>query len=294
MRDRNDPGTGTDQQALTLSREMQSSRNEMYNRLRAIIDNATQAVRSLKEENAALAQRNLELEDRTAALEQRLRLLTSGLTQDEQALKQSIDRLAQTLQMPIAPAAPAPASAAAPSAAPASAPVAPEPPAPAPAPEPTPPAEATARPEPTPEAPSIQEMAASTELPIAVREVPQEPAAVARAEPAGEPTPPGPGHAAPTAEMPAAATTGGVYTLITYPFVRFSDLGQFQAALQRLQGIHDVQVRRFAQGTLEMTARYEGETDLMTALRGMTTEIEEVREEAPYRLRIRLRARTDA
>jgi hypothetical protein len=53
-------------------------------------------------------------------------------------------------------------------------------------------------------------------------------------------------------------------------------------------------VRRFAQGTLEMTTRYEGETDLITALRGLTTEIEEVREEAPYRLRIRLRARTDA
>jgi hypothetical protein len=96
-----------------------------------------------------------------------------------------------------------------------------------------------------------------------------------------------------TSETPAV-TTGGVYTLITYPFVRFSDLGQFQAALQRLQGVHDVQVRRFAQGTLEMTARYEGETNLATALRGLTAEIEEVREEAPYRLRVRLRARADA
>ena len=100
-------------------------------------------------------------------------------------------------------------------------------------------------------------------------------------------------HAGDTSEMPAV-TTGGVYTLITYPFVRFSDLGQFQAALQRLQGVHDVQVRRFAQGTLEMTARYEGETDLIAALSGLTGEIEEVREEAPYRLRIRLRARTDS
>jgi hypothetical protein len=129
--------------------------------------------------------------------------------------------------------------------------------------------------------------------PVAVREMPEPPADAPPPAPTPEPAPAMMDHAGDTAEMPAV-TTGGVYTLITYPFVRFSDLGQFQAALQRLQGVHDVQVRRFAQGTLEMTARYEGETNLVTALRGLTAEIEEVREEAPYRLRVRLRARTDA
>ena len=298
MRDPNDSNARSDQNALIVSADTSgSSRNELLNRLRAIIDDATQSVRTLKEENAVLAQHNRELEDRTEALEQRLRLLTAGITQDEQALRQSVDRLAQTLQMPVAPAA-APAqsaAASAPAPTPASAPDAPEPPPDAP--PAAPPASEAAMPEqdappPAAEAPTAPEVATEPEPPVA-REVPESPVSAPPPAPPVEPAPAATDHAASTGEMPAA-TTGGVYTLITYPFVRFSDLGQFQAALQRLQGVHDVQVRRFAQGTLEMTARYEGETSLVTALRGLTAEIEEVREEAPYRLRVRLRARTDA
>ena len=94
--------------------------------------------------------------------------------------------------------------------------------------------------------------------------------------------------------MVAAAKQDAAYTLIAYPFVRFSDLGQFQAALQKLAGVHDIQVRRFAQGTLEMRIGYDGGPDLVSALRTLETEVEDVREEAPDRLRLRLRASHDA
>ena len=89
------------------------------------------------------------------------------------------------------------------------------------------------------------------------------------------------------------APEDGSYTLIAYPFVRFSDLGQFQAALQKLSGVHDVQVRRFAQGTLEMRVGYTGTTDLATTLRSLVTEVEDVQEEEPSRLRVRLRTSQD-
>lgn len=94
-------------------------------------------------------------------------------------------------------------------------------------------------------------------------------------------------EAAPAAQ--SAARSDDAYTLVAYPFVRFSDLGQFQAALQKLGGVHDVQVRRFAQGTLEMRIGYTGTTDLATTLRTLTTEVEDVQEEEPSRLRVRLR-----
>jgi hypothetical protein len=279
MRDRNNPNAMSDQNAPMPGMDAQGNdRNELLKRLRAIIDEATQSVRSLKEENAALVQYNRQLEDRTTALEQRLRLLTSGITQDEQDLRQSVDRLSQTLQMPVgaagSPAQPTTTSA------PAHAPVTSALPDATPASDASVPAtmsEPAARD--AAESPATPEMAALSELP---------------AEPVTSGVVPEPAPTTDSGMEPPAVTTGGVYTLITYPFVRFSDLGQFQAALQRLQGVHDVQVRRFAQGTLEMTTRYEGETDLIMALRGLTTEIEEVREEAPYRLRIRLHARTDA
>jgi hypothetical protein len=264
-----------------------SDRTELYNRLRAIIDDATQSVRSLKEENAGLVQRNQTLEERLQTLEGQLRLLNAGLTRDEQALKHSIDRLAQTLQMPV-PAATAPREIAR----------TPVNDAPAPASMPVAPVEEMPQPEtqlPS-EAPAMPEPAAEMDPPQGADEVTEPPAIAPAAEPMPERVPTPIDRGAETTEMPAASTattTGGVYTLITYPFVRFSDLGQFQAALQRLQGVHDVQVRRFAQGTLEMTARYEGDVDLSTALRGLTAEIEEVSEEAPYRLRVRLRARAD-
>lgn len=80
----------------------------------------------------------------------------------------------------------------------------------------------------------------------------------------------------------------GTYALVVYPFTRFSDLGQFQSALQELVGIHDVQVRRFAQGTLEMRLSYDGNSPLPQALRGLPIKVEEVDEEEPYRLRVRL------
>ncbi|HEY8292487.1 MAG TPA: hypothetical protein VIG44_08360, partial [Thermomicrobiales bacterium] len=90
-----------------------------------------------------------------------------------------------------------------------------------------------------------------------------------------------------------APRTDGTYTVVAYPFVRFSDLGQFQAALQKLTGVHDVQVRRFAQGTLEMRIGYSGGTDLATTLRTMATEVEDVQEEEPYHLRVRLHTSQD-
>ena len=124
MRDPNDPSARGEQNALVLSTDAPgSSRNELLNRLRAIIDDATQSVRTLKEENAALAQQNRQLEDQNAALEQRLRLLTAGITQDEQALRQSVDRLAEILRTPTSPAAAQPAAAL--TSAPTSAPAAP-------------------------------------------------------------------------------------------------------------------------------------------------------------------------
>ena len=58
--------------------------------------------------------------------------------------------------------------------------------------------------------------------------------------------------------------------------------------LQELVGIHDVQVRRFAQGTLEMRLGYDGVTPLPQALHNLSIGIEDVEEEEPYRLRVRL------
>ncbi len=64
--------------------------------------------------------------------------------------------------------------------------------------------------------------------------------------------------------------------------------------MQKLTGVHDVQVRRFAQGTLEMRIGYGGPTDLATTLRTLATEIEDVQEEEPYKLRVRLRTSQDS
>lgn len=289
MRDPNDPNTMTPPLGARRG-EASNERTELLNRLRAIIDDATQSVRTLKEENAALARRSRELEDRNGMLEQQLRLLTSGITQDEQALRQSIDQLAQALRMPVAPA-PASGSASLATSAPmnASADAQARGSSPSGMAEsaPPPPIAAAAEPQPTSAESHEEPIRTPTTAAIPAGSF-ETPPSVPVSDPASEVA----DHAAGTAAP--AVTTGGVYTLITYPFVRFSDLGQFQAALQRLQGVHDVQVRRFAQGTLEMTARYEGETSLSTALRNLTAEIEEVREEAPYRLRVRLRAHTDA
>jgi TolA-binding protein len=102
------------------------------------------------------------------------------------------------------------------------------------------------------------------------------------------------GEASPRASVPGAATAvqgapaSSSYALIAYPFARFSDLGQFQAAVQALSSVHNVRVRRFAQGTLEMRVDYDGSAPLTDVLRGLPLAIEEVAQEEAFRLRVRL------
>jgi hypothetical protein len=96
-------------------------------------------------------------------------------------------------------------------------------------------------------------------------------------EPAPVAAPPGQGS-------PAASS----YALIAHPFARFSDLGQFQAAVQALPSVHNVRVRRFAQGTLEMRVDYDGSAPLTDVLRGLPLPVEDVAQEEPFRLRVRL------
>lgn len=78
------------------------------------------------------------------------------------------------------------------------------------------------------------------------------------------------------------------YALIAQPFARFTDLGGFQSAVQALPGIHNVRVRRFAQGVLEMRVDYDGAAPLADLLRRLAQPVEEVTHEDPARLRIRL------
>lgn len=93
-------------------------------------------------------------------------------------------------------------------------------------------------------------------------------------------------------ESPAATgeAVPASYTVIAYPFARFADLGQFQAAVQGLPDVQSVRVRRFAQGTLEMRVEYEGKAPLTSALRDLPLDVEEIQQEEPYQLRVRLRA----
>ncbi|HEY8597292.1 MAG TPA: hypothetical protein VIL85_02610 [Thermomicrobiales bacterium] len=78
------------------------------------------------------------------------------------------------------------------------------------------------------------------------------------------------------------------YALIAQPFARFTDLGGFQSAVQALPGIHNVRVRRFAQGVLEMRVDYDGAIPLADLLRRLAYPVEEVTHEDPTHLRIRL------
>lgn len=78
------------------------------------------------------------------------------------------------------------------------------------------------------------------------------------------------------------------YVLVAQPFARFTDLGGFQAAVQALPGVHNVRVRRFAQGTLEMRVDYDGDAPLADLLRGLALPVEEIVQEGPTRLHIRL------
>jgi len=93
-------------------------------------------------------------------------------------------------------------------------------------------------------------------------------------------------------EVAPPPTPAGSYLLVAYPFGRFADLGQFQTALRAAAGVRDVRVRRFAQGVLELRLEYDGATPLTGVLRGLPLAVEEVEQEEPYRLRVRLR-RTD-
>jgi len=267
----------TDRAAL-VQQEPTDHRIELYARLRSIIDNATESIRVLKDENTTLATQNTEMTDRISTLEYRIRAVTADLASDELALRQSAEVLERVLQgTPTGTGAPVAAD---------------------------------ASPETTDPAPSAMENAPSAmvspEIYTAMAE-PEPEAAMPVMEQAVDPAmeetgpipqaePPMPREGNEDERVVAPRLTSkpdGTYTLVAYPFVRFSDLGQFQAALQRLAGVHDVQVRRFAQGTLEMRIGYSGATDLATTLRTLVTEIEDVQEEEPYQLRVRLRTSQD-
>jgi phage shock protein A len=85
-------------------------------------------------------------------------------------------------------------------------------------------------------------------------------------------------------------TSPSSYTVIAHPFARFSDLGQFQSAVQGLPGVEGVRVRRFAQGILEMRVDYEGQAPLIGLLRDLPIDFEEILQEEPFQLRVRLRS----
>lgn len=279
--------------SLVPQSDQMDHRTELYARLRNIIDNATESIRVLKDENATLAARNTAMTDQIGALENRIRTVTADLASDELALRKSAEVLEQVLQgtptgtvAPVAadtlPGIADPAPHAGEDAAPAR-----ESPMPhAAMPKPEMETEFEAEPEVEPEA-------AMPVMEQAVDPAMADTGPIPQPEPSEPPTPITSDERERVVAPRIMSQPDGVYTLIAYPFVRFSDLGQFQAALQKLAGVHDVQVRRFAQGTLEMRIGYSGETDLATTLRTLATEIEDVREEDPYQLRIRLRTSQD-
>lgn len=271
----------TNRPALVSQPGATDHRTELYARLRTIIDNATESIRVLKDENAVLTTRNAEMSNQIGTLEQRIRTVTTDLASDELALRKSAEVLEQVMKgTPIAPAAPAAVSPARADASPhAAMDTIPAMESPA-----VPPAMLEPVPEPTKAAP-VPEPAASSPM--------------ANTGPIPQPEPSVPLASVEHDERERVivprrgSEMDGAYTVIASPFVRFSDLGQFQAALQKLMGVHDVQVRRFAQGTLEMRIGYSGATDLATTLRTLATEIEDVHEEEPYQLRVRLRTSQD-
>jgi len=265
----------TDHQALVERLGSADYRVELYTRLRNIIDNATESIRALKEENASLSARNAEMTEQIGMLEHRIRAVTAELADDELALRKSAEVLEQVLQeRPTAPTAPTVADQRPPEMA-GTMPAAESPPPFFSMPESESGPKSEPEPEPTMEQAAAPSMEETGPIPHEEPAAPLAPVARDEDERVVAPRP--------------AGSPDGMYTLIAYPFVRFSDLGQFQAALQKLAGVHDVQVRRFAQGTLEMRIGYSGVTDLATTLRTLATEIEDVREEEPGRLSVRLR-----
>ena len=76
------PLASVDAATLAPQPEPGKHRAELYARLRNIIDNATESIRALKEENAALSARNAEMTDRIGVLERRIRAVTTDLADD--------------------------------------------------------------------------------------------------------------------------------------------------------------------------------------------------------------------
>ena len=294
----------TDRAALVPQSDQIDHRTELYTRLRNIIDNATESIRVLKGENAALTAQNAEMTDQIGTLEYRIRTVTADLASDELALRKSAEMLEQVLQgTPTGAVAsidadiPPETADSAPSAMEDDPSAITPPESHTAISEPESEAEPEAERELEPEAEPELEMEAEPEeaMPVMEQAVGS---AMADTGPIPQPEPlPAPNEHDEDERVVApqlASRPDGTYTLIAYPFVRFSDLGQFQAALQKLAGVHDVQVRRFAQGKLEMRIGYSGATDLATTLRTLATEIEDVHEEEPYQLRIRLRTTQDS
>lgn len=288
--------------SLALQPDATDPRIELYARLRTIIDNAAESIRALKEENAALSTQKTAMTERIGTLEGHIRTVTAELATDELALRTSADGLERMLQgLPTTPTVFAQPE---PNAAMDAAPVTE-----APAPQSIM-AEPASETETEPETEMVTETETETETESGMESEPEAAMPVMEQAVSSSMEDTGPIE---QSEMPApvasdeqeqeherviapppASNSDGTYTLVAYPFVRFSDLGQFQAALQKLTGVHDVQVRRFAQGTLEMRIGYGGPTDLATTLRTLATEIEDVQEEEPYKLRVRLRTSQDS
>src|SRR3954447_12842231 len=109
MRDFSNPGSNdqaAEMQALTRNEQSglvpqgADQRMELYTRLRAIIDNATESIRALKEENATLASQNAEMSGRLGDLEQQFQTVTANLASDELALRRSAEVLEEVLKSP--------------------------------------------------------------------------------------------------------------------------------------------------------------------------------------------------
>jgi len=91
-----------------------------------------------------------------------------------------------------------------------------------------------------------------------------------------------------------AAPIDGRFTILVYPFGRFSDLAAFQTALEELPGARDVRVRRFAEGTLEVSVTYDGTVPLIDAIRGLAFPLDSVSTDEPGTILVRVRNRDAA
>jgi len=87
-----------DYPSLVRQAEPPDHRVELYARLRTILETATESIRTLKEENAALQRANAEMSDQNSTLGQQLRAATVDLEREELALRESADLLDQLLR----------------------------------------------------------------------------------------------------------------------------------------------------------------------------------------------------